>query len=145
MNVSTPAGLWLKQRRKALDLTQDELARRVGYAVSTIRKIEAGVLRPSRQMAERLADQLELTGEEQAAFVRALRSQSHKQQVQPPDSSPPDTSAHDQFLMNLPAPATPLIGRDQDVMALRAQLLYTDVRLVTVIGPAGIGKTRLSL
>jgi peptide/nickel transport system substrate-binding protein len=66
-------GLWLKQRRKSLDLTQEQLADQVGCAASTIRKIEAGVLRPSRQIAERLADQLELPVEERAAFLKAAR------------------------------------------------------------------------
>src|SRR5687768_12242117 len=46
-------GRWLQRRRKALDLTQEELAQRVACAAETIRKIEADVRRPSRQIAER--------------------------------------------------------------------------------------------
>ena len=46
-------GHWLQRRRKALDLTQEELARRVGCAAETLRKIEADARRPSRQIAER--------------------------------------------------------------------------------------------
>ena len=46
-------GAWLKRRRKALDLTQEALARLVGCAVVSIRKIEADEQRPSRQTAER--------------------------------------------------------------------------------------------
>ena len=45
-------GAWIQQRRKALDLTQDELARRVGCSPSAIRKIESDERRPSRQVAE---------------------------------------------------------------------------------------------
>src|SRR5215207_5779708 len=52
-------GAWLKQRRKALDLTQADLARLVGCAVVSIRKIEADEQRPSRQTAERLAQHLQ--------------------------------------------------------------------------------------
>jgi peptide/nickel transport system substrate-binding protein len=74
MNDAPSFGLWLKQRRKELDLTQEKLAEQVGCAVSTIRKIEAGVLRPSRQIAERLANQLELPPEERAAFLKAARA-----------------------------------------------------------------------
>jgi len=51
-------GLWIKRRRKALDMTQDELARRVGCSLETIRKIEADARRPSREIAARLADKL---------------------------------------------------------------------------------------
>ena len=43
----------LKQRRTTLDLTQQELARRVGCALVTIQRIEQGTLRPSRQIALR--------------------------------------------------------------------------------------------
>ena len=49
-------GVWVRRRRKALDLTQDALARRVGCALSMIRKIEADERRPSRQIAELLAE-----------------------------------------------------------------------------------------
>ncbi len=46
---------------------------------------------------------------------------------------------------NLPAQPTPLIGRDREVAALRQQLLRRDVRLLTLTGTAGIGKTRLAI
>ncbi|GAB4434503.1 MAG: hypothetical protein OHK0015_24340 [Chloroflexi bacterium OHK40] len=68
-----PFGRQVRERRRALDLTQDELARRVGCAAITIRKIEAGALRASRQVAERLAVSLAVPPDERAAFVRAAR------------------------------------------------------------------------
>lgn len=46
---------------------------------------------------------------------------------------------------NLPAPPNQLIGRDGDVAAVCALLRRSDVRMVTLTGPAGAGKTRLAL
>lgn len=46
---------------------------------------------------------------------------------------------------NLPASPTSLIGREQDVAALRRSLTNKAIRLLTLVGPPGIGKTRLAL
>jgi len=54
-------GYWLRRKRKALDLTREGLAERVGCSVSTIRKLEEEERRPSDQMAERLADIFEIS------------------------------------------------------------------------------------
>jgi len=53
--AGTPFGIWLRQRRKALDLTQEQLAAAIDVSLPTIVKIEAGQRRPSRQVAELLA------------------------------------------------------------------------------------------
>jgi predicted ATPase/DNA-binding CsgD family transcriptional regulator len=45
----------------------------------------------------------------------------------------------------VPVPLTPLLGREHEVAALRELVRRTDVRLVTCVGPAGVGKTRLAL
>src|SRR5262245_38179618 len=73
-DASSAFGDWVRRRRQALDLTQVELAGRVGCAVTTIQRIEAGVRRPSRQMAERLADQLDVPADDRAAFIQVARA-----------------------------------------------------------------------
>ncbi len=73
MNAAPSFGQVVKARRRELGLTQDELARRVGCAPVTVRKIEYDDLRPSLQIAERLAMALNLPLDERAAFVRLAR------------------------------------------------------------------------
>ena len=46
---------------------------------------------------------------------------------------------------SLPASLTPLIGREQEIQACLDLLQHSEARLVTLIGPGGVGKTRLGL
>ena len=58
------------------------------------------------------------------------------------ETFPPLKTLHE---TNLPVPATPFLGRQQEIDHLAALMRRRDVRLVTLTGPGGSGKTRLSL
>ncbi len=132
-------GYWLRRQRKAQDLTQAELAARAGCVVTTIKKIETGARRPSRQLAERLAAALELAGEARVALLGAVSTNSSR-------SLPPVTHLSTSLpFPSLPAAGGPLIGRVQELADLRALLTHGGTRLLTLIGPGGVGKTRLAL
>jgi len=76
-------GRYVRQRRREMDLTQEELARRVGCAAITIRKIEAEDARPSVQIAERLAMALAIPLDDRAEFVRRARAIRPEQEEAP--------------------------------------------------------------
>ncbi len=135
MEAYTSLGAWIKERRKDLELLQEDLTQRVGCSISTLRKIETGVLRPSRQMAERIARCLEVDAAEIAAFVKLART--------PIDAHAPPAAAEPQQ-PHIPAPQDPLIGRAQEI-AFTLGCLQQGRRLITLVGPPGVGKTRLAV
>lgn len=140
MPADLPFGLWLKKRRKALDLTQSALADRVGCSLATIEKIESEERRPSTQIAELLADALEIPTNERETFLRIarrLKSDVGLASVSPIVSPPVKT--------NVPIPPTPLIGRESELDGIRHLLANPECRLVSLTGQGGIGKTRLGI
>jgi predicted ATPase/transcriptional regulator with XRE-family HTH domain len=131
---------WLKQRRKALDLTQHDLARLIGCAVITIQQVEGERRRPSKQMAELLATHLGIPVGEREAFVRLARTHALV-----PRPAPLSQLSEPATPTNVPVPLTPLIGRAAEVAAICTCLERPDIHLMTLVGPPGVGKTRLSL
>jgi predicted ATPase/transcriptional regulator with XRE-family HTH domain len=153
----TPFAAWLRQRRKEYGYTQGELGAIAGCSGATIRKIEAGERHPSRQLAELLAGALEVSSDELDAIMHLARAQpspppeppSGDGQQDAPKTQDPKPKAP---VSNLPAMLTPLIGREGTVEAVRALLLRDPstgfgqaVRLLTLTGPPGIGKTSLAV
>src|SRR4051794_39870823 len=69
MQTTITFGHWLKERRQALDLTQEGLAERVDCSLDPIRKIEAGTRPPPRQSGELLPEGLGIAAENRPAFL----------------------------------------------------------------------------
>lgn len=113
-------GAWLRSRRLARRWTQENLAQRLGYNVTYVRKLEWGERRPSEPLRIRLSQVLDV----------------------PISSLPPSRS--EVVGHRLPDAPGPLLGREADVEAILA-LFDRGVRLVTLVGAPGIGKTRLAM
>lgn len=114
-------GRWLQSWRHDNRLTQKQLAATLGYDVTYLVKIEGGARSPSRPFLARLA---QVTGEEKETLLHASTDKDAR-------------SA-------LPCPPDLLIGRDADVEKV-VSLLTGPARCVTLVGPPGIGKTRLAI
>lgn len=139
MIADTSFGQCLKAYRKARDLTQEELAELVGCASESIRKMEANRQRPSKYLAGLIATQLGLTPEEHKAFVHLARSRLGALALQ----EPPVASQH--TVVGLPSQLTSLIGRVKEIDDVCGLLRGSEVRLLTLTGPGGVGKTRLAM
>lgn len=132
----TPSfGYWLHQRRRALDLTQQELADRVGCARITLRRIENDAIKPSKALALILFEKLGISEPERARWVDFARGRSPLPSSLPIPPQQPRT--------NLPAALTSFIGREKEQEDVTK--LIRKHRLVTLTGSGGVGKTRLSL
>jgi predicted ATPase/transcriptional regulator with XRE-family HTH domain len=148
VSESLSFGMWLRQRRKRHDLTQAELARQVGCALGTLRNIETDSARPSKQLAARLARTLGVADTDidaVVAFARGSGPPSTNWASPPRAPSPSPIAPIPTHRTNLPAQLTGLIGRMYEVEAVCALLLRPDVRLVTLTGPGGTGKTRVAV
>jgi predicted ATPase/transcriptional regulator with XRE-family HTH domain len=137
-------GTWMRRMRKALDLTQAELAQKLGYSKATIRKLEAEERRPSIQIVEQLTKLFNIPPADQDDFLRFARGDITETPALTADGVPWQLPSKRRY-MNLPAPATSLIGREADLTAVQEYLVRDNVRLLNLIGPPGIGKTRLSI
>lgn len=139
-------GEWVKNRRRALRLTQLQLARSVYCSIELVRKIESDERRPSQLMAERFADSLSVVGVERMVFVRAARGRTSAGHLSAPTIPTAVVGwADDLDDGRLPVPPTSLVGRAADVTSVCALLRQETVRLVTLTGPPGVGKTRLAI
>jgi predicted ATPase/transcriptional regulator with XRE-family HTH domain len=137
-------GEWLQHQRSLRRLTREEFAKRVGCSISALRKIEYGERRPSVQIAELMANCLDVPPEERPTFVRVARGELRVDRLRP-GSKPVSTTNISPPKTNLPIFPTPLIGREREVEQLSQLLGDPQCRLLTLVGPGGIGKTRLAV
>jgi predicted ATPase len=134
---------WLKQRRKALGLTQEQIAFRLSCSVIYLRKLESGERRPSTQMVDQLVKIFNISQSEQPRFLRFARSGLEISPNEFAENNQNEAGASNHF--NIPLPASRIIGREQAIPVLEQYLHDANIRLITLIGPPGIGKTRLGL
>jgi len=136
MKVGAPVsfGAQLRALREAAGYTQEELATIAGLSVHAVSALERGERRrPHVETVRALSAALNLTGATRDSLLGSARAPIRH--VADPDTGGP----------SLPVPLTAFLGRDADVQALRAWLADPDVRLITIVGPGGVGKTRLAL
>ncbi len=65
--------------------------------------------------------------------------------TQPAETVPPTADAAPAVLRGFPAPVTSFVGREAELEALHELLAVRGERLVTLVGPGGVGKTRLAI
>ena len=127
-------GVQLKKLREAAGFTQEELATIAGLSVHAVSALERGERRrPHVETVRALSAALDLTGAARDALMGSARA-------------PAQHAAADELTgASLPLPLTSLLGRDADIETLHRWLADAAARLITLVGPGGVGKTRLAL
>jgi transcriptional regulator with XRE-family HTH domain len=138
-------GEWVKQRREGLRLTQRDLAAAAHCSVPMLKKIEGDERRPSPELARLLAGALRLPAQSWDTFVAAARGERPVDTLWPIPTDAEATPWQPLGPAPLPKRATNFIGRLQEIQEVAARLAQDDCRLLTLVGPGGMGKTRLAL
>jgi predicted ATPase/DNA-binding XRE family transcriptional regulator len=136
MKTGAPStfGTQLKALREAAGFTQEELATIAGLSVHAVRALERGQRRrPQVDTVRALCAALDLTDAARDHLVITARTAHPGGVADEPDAP------------TLPLPLTQLLGRQEDLDVLGRWLAHRHVRLITLTGPGGAGKTRLAL
>jgi predicted ATPase/transcriptional regulator with XRE-family HTH domain len=132
--VAEALGELLRSLRSAALLSQEALAERSGLSTRTVSDIETGSARTPRLITVMLlAEAMGLSPTDRQCLQDAARK---------PAARPAGTIRT--FTATSAIQAAALVGRDADVASAVALLSREDVRLVTLVGPAGVGKTSLA-
>lgn len=135
---ATSFGALLRRYRTAAGLTQEGLAARAGLSTRAISDLERGLKQtPRRETVRLIADALDLSSPKRALLEAAVRPMT----ILPDRPEIADARAPH----NLPSQVDVLIGREREAVAAADLLARMSVRVLTLTGPGGVGKTRLAL
>lgn len=116
----------LRRLRRRAGLSQESLAQRAGVSPEAVSLLERGRRSPRMTTLRLLADGLGLTEADRTALFSTATM------------TPPAAPV-------LPDITDPLVGRNDEVWAVTDLMEHTGTRLVTLLGPSGVGKTRVAL
>jgi predicted ATPase len=93
-----------------------------------------------------LAEELDVEpSPETVALYEQIKAQVEEFALPAPLNLPPDPPAVSPPIYNFPTQITPFVGREVELAQISAHLRQPGCRLLTLIGPGGVGKTRLAL
>jgi len=136
-------GEWVRQRREALNFTRADLAQRVTCSEITIKKIERDERRPSRELAELLAEHLLIPPPWRDHFVQRARGEFVAGPAPLAEAPPPPFFLQAEQPYELPR----FVAREAELGWLDEHLqaaLAGDGRIVFITGEAGWGKSELA-
>jgi len=140
MLESISFGTWLRQKRRALDLTQKAFGDQIGCAEITVRRMEADDYKPSTTLALVLLEKLGIPEPERTQWVHFARGLAEYPNHYSTSSPPREPKT------NLPNPLTSFIGREKEIETVKQLVTsHGGGRLITLTGAGGSGKTRLAL
>src|SRR4029453_6314940 len=135
MTESISFGTWLRQQRRALDLTQKAFADQVGCAEISVRRMEADEYKPSNELALVLLEKLGISEPERPQWVRFARGLAEHPKHHSTSSSPREQKT------NLPTNLTSFIGREKEIETVKHLITsHRGGRLLTLTGAGGSGK-----